>query len=174
MTGDVYFNAPEEYVTKDVKTRAVKLGMPECRGDGRAWHFKHVLTHAARASVHAWEDHVRMKLGLDRADRPNVNVSITQRPGIRGEATELLPPLLQRTQVWSIQKQRLLLPLEKMQAQGFVIFNETSDFRAPFMQHLQRLSSEALGHFAGNGMHLPTMGTLLAFSMTLHAQVAQG
>ena len=148
----------------DVASRANQLGLPSCQANDRPWHYKHVLSQAQVASVRAWEQHVRTSHGLERQDRPNVFCSVTQRPGVRGNATPICPPLLQRSQIWSVAKQRLMLAIEKFEVQGFNVFDTTCPL-APFLEHLRSLSKGTLSALAGNGMHLPTMASLLAFTL---------
>lgn len=166
LLGSALFRAPASKVQAEIMRRAKQVHLPETRLDGRAWHFKHVLSPSRRALIVEWEDWVRKELDAPPKSRPDVIVQSTQRPLHQRTFSKLVPTLLRASQPWAVALQRSMLQDEKFEAQGFAIFcADDYPYRCPFADKLDSFCDQTKSVMAGNGMHVESIGCVLAFAL---------
>ena len=112
--------------------------------------------------------HVRKSIGK----HPSFLANVAQNPS-HHMPTDLAPALLRKSVLWSMPDQRVLLPLEHFEIQGYNIFG-AADARCSFAEILTTLSDEDARALAGNGMHLSSTTYALMFllSCTVHTPLA--
>ena len=162
IVGDDRLRAPEEAVNEHVAELAVARGFPPTRASGRPWSYYQVLSPSLQRCVKEHENYLVEVLGESKSAQFISNLN--QSPGYDGPVDKIMPTLLKSSILWSFRKRRGALPLEHFEAQGYVIYEDGDDkFKCEFIDGLSQLSGSKLRRFAGNGMHLRSVGTVFLF-----------
>ena len=87
-----------------------------------------------------------------------------------------VPALLRRTNLWLFGQRRLALPSEHLECQGWNLFGDPAClYKSPITpEQLQNMKPARVKSFAGNGMHLQVLASVLAFTFGLPLSDAAG
>lgn len=171
MRGDMFLCAPEPVVASSLARAALDVGldMPAT--------WRQTLSAACLHRLQGFEDdHIRSVEALTGLDLEHVKThqleeprlyDITQNCEQRNRSSANLNTLLRRTKYWSAKKQRPMLGLESLVAQGVPVFPEVCShgglFECPYASVLHKLSDGQLRSLAGNAICVPIFGHLVAF-----------
>lgn len=167
MTAEDHLRAPSSEIAASIAKQATDRGLPQQRRSGREWSAFQCLTPAMKKSVQAHEEYLTSK-GIN-SDEP-VIVNLIQSPGYIQPVIGMFPALLKGSRLWSIQRRRLLLPMEHLEVMGFQIYKDDK-YQCRFTHALQMLSDTKLRQFAGNTMHLRVVGTCIMYILAATQKV---
>ena len=126
-------------------------------------------TFPATTPTAAQQRTIRDYMSCGKVRGQDVFYDLTQRPSSgRGRAALGTGPLFTLTahtsKVWMPRAGRFLHPRELLLAQGFVTFDDLSaSIDVPVLPGVEGLGTTTLARMAGNAMHVPTVGAILAW-----------
>ena len=165
MVGDELLRAPDRAVAEHVSSLAHRRGLPPLRKSGRAWSTWLVLRPGLQRRIAAHEQQVEDDFGRRR---PAAVSNVSQTLQFSRTTTHVVPPLLRNTLLWSHRRQRLALPGEHLELQGYQIFPHAQAEEGEgdgLTWHSKTLlaAGPAGRRLAGNGMNLLCLASVLAF-----------
>ena len=160
MYGDTLLRASVEDVSTRVAALASARGLPMERSSGTQWSSWQVMGVGKRARLSAHEAALQESFG----SRPPVVTNIAQTTQYAKFTSGLVPSLLKNSDLWSHRLQREALPGELMELQGYVVYPNSKVDICPFWEAM-KTHEHSLGKYAGNGMHLACVGTVLLFTL---------
>ena len=166
MDCDERLRAPAEDIASNHKVLAVRRGMPEVRRSGRNWTGFQILTPALKTAVRFHEQVIQENEGTLK--NPYV-VNLHQSPNYVRTNRGVASALLRTSRLWSVNKRRLLHPLEYLELQGLNIW-DNDEFQCEFASALRQLSERQVRQMAGNAMHLRVVGVAIMFCLACSQQ----
>ena len=136
------------------------MHLPERKPNGHPWSPYLVLSGGDRRRLEAFE----AMLHDQGRSRPSLFVSLSQNTS-HCRPTTTIPTLTRNTMLWSMQRRRIILPLEHLELQGLRVYGD--DPSPHKCVRCIRASQELVGkarQLAGNMMHA---GQLAAVMLTM-------
>ena len=158
LLGDDLLRAPAVDVHKQREAMRAARSLPPRRKSGRPWRDFHLLSPSLRGQVLKHERHCKKRGST--VDRPVCN--LRQNPEFLS-GKRCCPALLRRSLMWSVHRQRVVLPLEHVECQGYEVFKQQQQHDCAWVAQLRALAADEQRSLAGNGMHAACVGAALAF-----------
>ena len=165
IRGDLFARASSDYVDSYISRIVAKKELPK-RRSGKPWNCFQVLPPGMRSRVKRHEGALkREKPTLGK--RPPYIANVAQNLS-HSRASVVNPALLRQSALWSMRLQRLYIPLEHFEVQGYSVFSDTGR-QSSFAHALPALDDNDVLSLAGNGMHLLSISCSLAFLLACTA-----
>ena len=169
LQGHALLRAPDSVVKSFIRDLAAKRSLPSRSSKGRSWSCWMALPRGTRRRIQGYED-LALATGkyAHKRDAPFMvdskdNASFIN-PNFAFNAG-FVPALLRGSQIWSMHKQRLMLPEEGLEVQGHDLFGPVSPFSCPFRDNIVCHNGRVLRQMSGNGMHLACVQSIINFVM---------
>ena len=162
MNGDSMARAPQWRVDEHVESMATTRGFPERRVSGRRWRPYQLLPPGQRRRLRSQELHLHIDGIVNTA--PLIINLMNNRAW--SPPQKLSPTLLRNSILWLMRFQRLCLPSEHMEMQGFGMHSTGmpgDDLQSSFADEFHALPFQVQRALAGNTMHTASIGLLLMF-----------
>ena len=164
-SGHIFWCAPNHLVSSFVEGLASRLHLPANQPNGVAWPCRSVLPEGDLQRLLAYEKGCRKKRKALRCI-----VNLKQNYSFMRSLSEMVPTLLTKTSVlWSMQAERLLIPMEHLAVMGVPVFREGRDVERMFgVEILARegvLTNDQIIQLSGNGMSSIAIGSVLLFAL---------
>jgi hypothetical protein len=183
---DMFFGASEEKVLEALEARALQRGVVWDPVTQPLTWFS-VLPPAAQINIPSYQEREwqqkrprLIEAGVPPSDfekEPTASIKeprvadFSQTPGERGgRCVQHVPTLLQSSEFWSMNLQRVMLGDEHLGAQGVAVYDDLGNGLSPlapcpYKRILHELSDSEKRSLAGNAIHIPAFGCLAAFTL---------
>ena len=172
MTAGSQFRAPETCKQQHVEVLAEAQKLPPTTASGKHWSCYQAVSAAARCKINEHKQALLEKSGetledMTERERHQWTADLCQHPQYMGPSCGNVPALLRRTNLWLFGQRRLALPSEHLECQGWNLFGDPAClYKSPITpEQLQNMKPARVKSFAGNGMHLQVLASVLAFTI---------
>ena len=171
MTPGSQFRAPEAYKQEHVVDLAAAQKLPPTTASGKRWSCYQAVSAAVRCKINEHKKALFEKSGeyledMEEREREQWTTDLCQSADYMAPSCGHVPALLQRTNLWLFGQRRLALPSEHLECQGWNLFGDPAClYKSPItLEQLQHMKPARVKSFAGNGMHLQVLASVLAFT----------
>ena len=181
MTAGSQFRAPESCKQQHVEVLAEAQKLPPTTASGKHWSCYQAVSAAVRCKINEHKQALLEKSGetledMTERERHQWTADLCQHPQYMGPSCGNVPALLRRTNLWLFGQRRLALPSEHLECQGWNLFGDPACLYKSSItpEQLQNMKPARVKSFAGNGMHLQVLASVLAFTFGLPLSDAAG
>ena len=174
MTVGSQFRAPDSCRERNVQDLVRAQKLPPTTASGKQWSCYQAVSSAVRHKINKHKEALLEKSGeavenMMEREREQWTADLGQNPQYMGPSCGHVPALLQRTNLWLFGQRRLALPSEHLECQGWNLFGDPAcAYKSPItLEQLQEMKPGRVKSFAGNGMHLQVLASVLAFTVAV-------